>query len=45
MAIVLPMAAAVITVGGLLGYSTLGKTSAAKAPIENTATSLNKFVK
>ena len=44
-AIVLPMAAAVITVGGLLGYSTLGKTSAAKAPIENTATSLNQFVK
>lgn len=44
-AIVLPLAAAVLAVGGVIGYTTWGVSSAPKAPIENTATSLNHFVK
>ena len=43
-AIVLPLAATVIAVGGVIGYNTWGTGSAPKAPIENTAT-LNQFVK
>ena len=44
-AIVLSLAATVIAVGGVIGYNTWGMGSAPKAPIENTATSLNQFVK